>query len=96
METIKKVEIEPVFVNGYMPDFYEQGKVYISKQFKISKHLCLCGCGQMTIMPLDNGAKWWQLVEENNGKVSFIGSVGNYNFPCKSHYIITKNVANFV
>lgn len=95
VKTIKKVIIEPVWVD-YMPDFYEQGKVYISEKYKTSKHLCLCGCGRMTIMPIDDGTKWWQLVKENDGTVSFIGSVGNYQFDCKSHYIITKNIANFI
>lgn len=95
MKTLKQVEIEPVFVEQ-MPDLYQQGKVYISEKFEVSKHLCLCGCENMTVMPLDDGSKWWKLVKENNGTVSFIGSVGNYNFPCKSHYIITKNKANFV
>jgi hypothetical protein len=94
MKTIRQVTITPVFVE-WMPDFYEQGLVYISKEHGCSKHLCLCGCGQMTIMPLDDGTKWWKLVESDKG-VSFIGSVGNYAFPCQSHYIITNNVANFV
>ncbi|WP_183560655.1 DUF6527 family protein [Mucilaginibacter sp. SP1R1] len=95
MRTIRKVIIIPVFVE-WMPDFYEQDMVYISREHNCSKHLCLCGCGQMTIMPLDDGSKWWQLVEGPDGRVSFIGSVGNYSFPCQSHYIITNNVANFV
>ncbi|WP_114937554.1 DUF6527 family protein [Mucilaginibacter endophyticus] len=94
MKTLRKVTIKPVFVE-WMPDFYEQGTVYISREHNCSKHLCLCGCGQMTIMPLDDGTNWWRLVE-NGDKVSFIGSVGNFSFECKSHYIITDNIANFV
>lgn len=94
MKTLKKVTVEPVFVE-LMPDFYEHGKIYISETYNTSKHLCLCGCGNMAIMPL-GGGRWWTLVKERNGNVSFIGSVGNYQFPCKSHYIITNNVANFV
>ncbi|MES2620182.1 MAG: DUF6527 family protein [Bacteroidota bacterium] len=94
MKTLKQVTIEPVFVE-LMPEFWEQNKVYISEPHSTSAHLCLCGCGQKAIMPL-GGGQWWTLVKEKNGTVSFIGSVGNYSFPCKSHYIITKNVANFV
>jgi hypothetical protein len=94
MKTIKKVEIEPVFVEE-MPDFYERGKIYISEKYNVAKHLCLCGCDNMTVMIL-GGGKWWTLVKEDNGTVSFIGSVGNFQFDCKSHYMITKNVANFV
>jgi len=94
MRTLKKVAIEPIFVEE-MPCFIERGKVYISEKYQTSRHICLCGCDELVIMPL-GGGKWWDLVKEPNGTVSFIGSVGNYSMPCKSHYIITKNVANFV
>ena len=33
---------------------------------------------------------------EKDGKVSLSPSIGNYNFPCQYHYIITNNVANVV
>ena len=95
MKTIKKVEIEPVFLEDCIPDLLEENKLYISEQYKTAIHLCLCGCGEKTITPL-GGGQFWDLIKEKNGIVSLIGSIGNYNFPCKSHYIITKNVANFV
>jgi len=95
MKTLKKVPYTPVFVEE-MSDGIVEGEVYISKKYQTSRHLCLCGCESLVIMPLDNGKKWWRLVEEENDTVSFIGSVGNYSFECKSHYIMTKNVANFI
>jgi len=97
MKTIKKVEIEPVFVEECVPDFdiMEEGKIYISELYKTSVHKCLCGCGEKVIMPI-HPIHGWNLIKESNDKVSFIPSVGNYQFPCKSHYIITNNVANFV
>ena len=94
MKTLKKVEILPVFVE-FIPDELEENKLYISEEYKTAIHNCLCGCGRKTITPL-TGGKFWDLVKENNGTISLIGSVGNYSFPCKSHYIITKNIANFV
>lgn len=96
MKTIMKVEIEPVFVEGYMPPFetMEEKKIYISEEYQTSIHKCLCGCGEKTVMPLGNGG--WNLIKHDNGKISFTPSVGNYQFACRSHYIITKNVANFV
>lgn len=102
MKTIKKVEITPIFLEGYMPDFetMEEGKIYISEQYGTTVHKCLCGCGEKTILPIDNVIEGrdfgWKLIKETNGKVSFTPSVGNYQLPCKSHYIITNNVANFV
>lgn len=100
MKTLKKVEIEPVYVH-YMPHAIEmeQGKLYISKEFEIAIHLCLCGCGEQTVTPIYKeiaGEKGWELIEHDNGKISLTPSIGNFQFPCKSHYIITKNVANFV
>ena len=92
MKTIKQVEIVPQFVE-LMPDTIKQGIVYISKKYKCAIHLCLCGYGEKVVMPLYGDG--WTLIEKND-KVSFSPSIGNYNWPCQSHYIITNNKANFV
>ena len=95
MKTIKQVNITPIFVEE-MPDKFEENKLYISESYgNCAIHLCFCGCTNKTVTPL-GGGKYWDLVKEKDGKVSLIGSIGNFNFPCKSHYIITKNKANFV
>lgn len=98
MKTLRQVTIKPVFVDE-LPSLRMQDEIYISRERNVSEHVCLCGCGGTVVMPLNYDlfpATNWKLVEEANGTVSFIGSVGNYQFDCKSHYIITKNVANFV
>lgn len=96
MKTIKKITIEPIFIET-MPSNYEPNKVYISEKYEVSKHLCLCGCNTMVVMPFNitggDGNHYWGLVKENNGTISFIGSVLQH--PCEAHYIITKNIANF-
>ena len=89
MKTLKKVEIEPVWIET-IPNEMEQGKIYISEKYQTANHLCLCGCGNQTITPFGERSKMWGLVKEKDGKISLTGSVGNYSFPCKSHYIITK------
>jgi hypothetical protein len=109
MKTIKKVPIEPVYVEIIPePEYLESGKLYISKSFCLAIHLCLCGCGEQVVTPLDEivtetkriitempyGYGW--ILTDKGGKVSMLPSIGNYDFPCKSHYIITNNVANFV
>lgn len=94
MKTIKKVEIEPVFVE-FIPNVLDDNKLYISEEYGVCVHNCLCGCGEKTVLPIDP-VHGWNLIKENNGKISFTPSVGNYQLPCKSHYIITNNVANFV
>ena len=99
MKTIKKVTIEPIFVET-IPTELQEGKIYISEKYGCTAHNCLCGCGERTIMPIDciieGKDLGWKLIKEANGTISFTPSVGNYQLPCKSHYIITNNVANFV
>jgi hypothetical protein len=99
MKTIKKVNITPVWVD-LMPDFdtMVEGHVYISEKYHSSTHRCFCGCGSKTVLPLNrDGSTWgWDLIKYDNNVVSFTPSVGNQCFNCKSHYIITRNVANFV
>jgi hypothetical protein len=90
MKTLRKVEIIPVFVE-FIPDTLKQDLVYISKEYKTAVHLCLCGCGNLAVTPLN--ANGWTLTERD-GKVSFTPSILNNNCPNRYHYIITNNVAN--
>lgn len=94
MKTIKQAQIFPEYVE-LIPDRLKQGILYISKTYKTAIHLCLCGCGQQTVTPLHD-IHGWKLIEEKEGAISLTPSIGNYQFACKSHYIITKNIANFV
>lgn len=95
MKTLKSVNIVPEYVD-LMPDYdkMQEAVLYISEEREIAIHKCLCGCGNETVTPLGGGENWE--IVKGNGTVSLIGSVGNFNFPCKSHYIITANKANFV
>lgn len=98
MKTIKKVEVDFKYVE-FIPDIMEERTIYISEEYGTSIHNCLCGCGEKTILPINNvinGIDYgWKLIKENNEKISFTPSIGNYHLPCKSHYIITNNIANF-
>jgi len=94
MKTLRKVEIEPVFIEN-VPETQdmEQSKVYISLEYMTASHLCLCGCGTLSVTPfLMDG---WFLTDVNN-KITITPSILNNLCPNKSHYIITKNIANFV
>lgn len=98
MKTIKQVEITPIFVQ-FIPEELEEGKLYISREYKVAVHNCLCGCKSKTVTPLNEGG--WTLIERSkklgdNDVISLTPSIANYQIPCKSHYIITNNKANFV
>ena len=102
MKTLKRVEVKFQFTTGEesLPPFEEmkEGVIYVSIEYRVSIHKCLCGCGQKTVLILnENGDNdGWDLIKNTNDKYSFTPSIGNFQIPCKSHYIITNNVANFV
>lgn len=84
---MKTKKIRPEFVTQF-PAVFEQGVLYISEEFETAGHLCCCGCGEKVITPL-NPAKW--RLRKEGGTVSLSPSIGNWNYACKSHYVITKN-----
>ena len=94
MKTIRKETIEPVYANEFLPEKeqMQQGKIYISKKYNASSHLCLCGCGNECYLPFDENE--WELTD-NNGKITISPSILQ-RFNCKSHYIIQNGIANFV
>lgn len=94
MENRKSVELKPVYVE-LIPEKLEQDVLYISEKYEIAIHLCLCGCGGLAVTPIDKKTGW-KLTKHENGKVSLHPSIGNYQLECKSHYILTENIAKFV
>lgn len=102
MKTIKKVPVEFNFTIGHesLPpcEEMENNVIYVSIEYGCSQHKCLCGCGEIATMSLK--PEWedgWDLIyEEKSDTFSFTPSILNTHCPNKSHYIITKNIANFV
>lgn len=79
--------MQPAFVD-FIPETLAPGVLYISNRYSTASHLCCCGCGLEVVTPL-NPAKW-RLAEEN-GRVSLNPSIGNWSFPCQSHYWISHD-----
>ncbi|WP_309266213.1 DUF6527 family protein [Aeromonas salmonicida] len=79
--------ITPVFVE-FIPDDVEQGRLYISETYQTVIHKCCCGCGEEVVTPLSPVD--WQLRKGVHG-VSLHPSIGNWNYRCQSHYIISNN-----
>jgi hypothetical protein len=67
-----------------IPDDLADGVIYVSMDYRTVVHKCACGCGRNVITPL--GVTGWTL--SYNGKVSLSPSIGNWDFPCRSHYWI--------
>jgi hypothetical protein len=72
----------------FIPDELEQGTIYISIRFATASHLCLCGCGNKVVTPIRPTD--WRLIFDGK-TVSLDPSIGNWSFPCQSHYWIRNN-----
>lgn len=84
--------LQPQFVK-YIPEELEHGVLYISEEFQTAVHLCACGvCGKETVTPTGKWGEYkgWDITI-NNGKVTLNPSIGNWQFPCNSHYFICEN-----
>ena len=64
----------------------QPGVLYISHKYGTAVHHCACGCGEEVITPLS--PEGWTI--HFNGRFSLTPSIGNFQFPCRSHYFITN------
>lgn len=69
----------------YMPDQLKEGILYVSTTFATVSHKCCCGCGREVVTPLSPTD--WKLIFDGQS-ISLDPSIGNWSFPCKSHYWI--------
>ncbi|MEL7688976.1 MULTISPECIES: DUF6527 family protein [Sphingomonadales] len=83
----KRAHLSPEFVDT-IPATIEQGKIYISIDFATAIHSCACGCGMEVVTPFSPTD--WKLVFDGVS-ISLSPSIGNWSFPCRSHYWIRQN-----
>jgi Family of unknown function (DUF6527) len=76
----------------HLPDELQQGRIYVSIPFATAAHKCCCGCGNEVVTPLSPTG--WSLTFDGE-TVSLDPSIGNWSFPCQSHYWITRNKVNW-
>lgn len=72
------------------PSQREEGKLYISLKYRTAIHSCFCGCGAKIVTPI-KPTKWKFLFDGDT--ISLFPSVGNWSYPCRSHYIIKNGRA---
>lgn len=80
VDSYRLVEVES------FPRPLDAGILYFSQRFSTAAHACACGCGREVITPIS--PVQWRLTRGIEG-VSLRPSIGNWNFPCRSHYWIT-------
>ena len=72
----------------FLPEKLTEGVLYISIPYATTAHACACGCGQQVVAPLSPTD--WRLIFDGE-TVSLEPSIGNWSFPCQSHYWIEHN-----
>lgn len=68
-----------------IPERLQVGTLYVTTDRDVAGHLCACGCGREVITPLS--PMDWSITIDQNG-VTLDPSIGNWVFPCRSHYFI--------
>lgn len=68
-----------------LPECLEPGVLYICMEYATSAHICCCGCGEEVVTPFTPTD--WRMTFDGE-TVSLSPSIGNWNFACRSHYII--------
>jgi Family of unknown function (DUF6527) len=79
--------VRPEYVESF-PKTLDDGVLYISKRFRTSCHQCCCGCGTKIVTPIRPTE---YRLTERDGLISLHPSIGNWNHPCQSHYVIRDN-----
>ena len=84
---MKRTSLEHEFVE-FIPSELQEGVLYVSVQYATAVHRCACGCGNKVVTPISPAD--WQLLFDGDS-VSLMPSIGNWQFPCRSHYWIKSD-----
>lgn len=76
----------------FVPPTLLEGTLYVSIMYATAVHLCACGCGNKVVTPISPAE--WQL-QYDGETVSLTPSIGNWEFPCRSHYWIRRNTVQW-
>src|SRR5579859_1479051 len=74
------------------PKLLEEGVLYVSVEYGSAVHKCFCGCGIKVATPFTPTD--WKLTFDGD-TVSLWPSVGNWDLPCRSHYVIERDVVHW-
>ena len=72
----------------FMPKVLDEGVLYVSMTYATASHRCFCGCGMKVVTPLSPTD--WRLTFDGDS-LSLYPSIGNWSYPCRSHYILRGN-----
>jgi hypothetical protein len=72
----------------YVPEQLEPGILYISIEYATAVHMCCCGCGEEVVTPFTPTD--WRMIFDGES-ISLWPSIGNWDYDCRSHYVIKRN-----
>lgn len=72
----------------FVPAELEEGTLYVSIPYCTVVHRCACSCGHKVVTPISPAD--WQLTFDGEA-ITLFPSIGNWGFPCRSHYWVTSN-----
>ena len=75
-----------IFVDT-IPEYLDDGELYVSLGHATMLHLCACGCGSEVVLPL--APTDWKLTFDGVA-ISIWPSIGSWSLPCRSHYVIDR------
>jgi Family of unknown function (DUF6527) len=76
----------------FIPEKLQEKTIYVSFAFATVVHKCCCGCGNEVVTPLSPTD--WKLIFDGK-TISLDPSIGNWSFPCRSHYWIRRNTVRW-
>ncbi len=79
---MKNTPLKHRFVDS-IPNDIKDNILYVTIKYATAVHLCCCGCGNEVVTPFS--PKDWSLTFDGKS-ISLSPSIGNWNFPCRSHY----------
>jgi hypothetical protein len=73
----------------YIPEHLAPGVLYVSMEYGTAAHSCCCGCGEEVVTPFTPTD--WKMSFDGE-TISLWPSIGNWNLPCRSHYVIERGL----
>lgn len=83
---MKRQKYKTIFVEK-MPEKLDEGVLYIVPHYDCAMHKCMCGCEESVCTPLGNEQWHWSYNSESDN-ATLRPSIGNFSYPCKSHYFL--------
>jgi len=78
---------EPLIVSR-VPETLSPNTLYLCFDCNVVVHSCACGCGESVVLPIH--PDFWRITYDGE-HATLYPSIGNFNFPCNSHYWIKEN-----